>query len=354
MKQKLSQEQIFLNSIPNDFHTEKSLDKKQDIDTVANLETFIRYKTHFSFLKNASSNSKKDLSQSLIDTLTSWTKFQNLRLDFINTTFPKQHGRNFVVLKALNVFDLIEQEKYPRYHNDLDILLPKDKIFTARERLINDEQFLVGNFSFPSYEFHLNEIDQELEKRHYELSQMSKLIAPETLDLEVSKTKQGLFKNLRMPVCNYEGKFYFHLTIDLHKNISNDFTREFFWNNFVEDSEHGNYKRMPIEDLIWYSSLKMYYEVHTSADHSIKDRIRQLVDIFILLKEHGHSINWDYLIQKSELLEMQPALYYTFLFLKDYLEIFNLETVVRELNNGRIKRENRAKDYGDFSEKLFR
>jgi hypothetical protein len=353
VENKLNIEQIFAQSVPFEYQSEKLKNTIKISPDYRDIETFIRHKTHFTFIDNAIKSRILELPEKIISAFHVWKKFQLQRLDYIKNEFPQRYGTKFVTLKALNVFEFIDPQRYHRYHNDLDLLIPKEDIFSIRDALISQDSFIVGNFTFPSYEFHEHDIDLELENSHYELSQMSKLIPAKKILNNADLSLRGLYSNLRMPICVYKDELFFHITLDLHKNISNDFSPDFFWNNFIEKSSLFPCYRMPIEDLIWYSSLKMYYEIHTSKDHSVKDRLKQLIDIYLLLHEHGESINWDYLIQKSQILEMQPALFYTFSFLNQYLDISYLRNALSTLKLGSKARQNRSKDFGPFIEKLF-
>lgn len=351
-----TKDRIFLNSIPKRFRTPKTLELLESIqvDNGYLLDDLIRYKTHFTYLANIKSTEFQEAYKNkYFYALDMWCRFQEVRLDFARSDLGNKVDNRFCSLKALNVLEFISSRDYYRFHNDIDVVVDSRLIYTLRDELIQKDGFIVGNFSFPSYEFFENQIDKSLEERHYELSQMSKLYPLDSFLTEFDRRDFQLFINFRLPVCFYKGELYFHLSIDLHKNISNDFSTDFFWKNFVEKSDVSKGYRMPLEDFIWYTSLKMYYEIHSSSDISIKDRLRHLVDLYIVITEYEDAINWDSLIKKAEILEMQPALYYTFSFLENYLDCFYLKSLVSRFNDQRRSYKFRSKDFGCFSEKLF-
>lgn len=345
---------IFLLSIPFEHQNSKVKEalksvKKHEIS----IEDLIRYKTHFTHINNCLIYDKDNVNPKLKQLLIAMRKFQAFRYNYVKKNITEQYSENFVTLKAANVYEFIDYNTYIRFHNDFDLLFPTAIIENVRSSLIEKDDFITGNFSFPTYQFVRFKIDHELEEQHYELMQMSKLIDPSVFLNHDETPSLELARNFRLPVCTLENKLYFHITLDLHKNISNEFTEEIFWNNFVEESDQNKFKRMKIEDLIWYTSLKMYYETHTAKDYSVKDRMRGLVDVYLLINKYQHSINWDTLLQKADVFEMQPALYYVFSFVNKYIESTQLTSAINFLNKGRMFKENRSKDYGPLDYKLI-
>ncbi|MGB0454677.1 MAG: nucleotidyltransferase family protein [Bacteriovoracaceae bacterium] len=331
---------------------DKLLKRIKEVGVESLLNEATRLRTHFFLLQNLDSDPLfKSLAGEYDETLNRWL---DLRKYFHDKVFDllKRYEKKVFCLKDFNIFSWTSSNySKSRFSADFDFM-PEEGLVEEMRSFFSDEGYVNGYVEYESLEFSHLDRDRKAEDLHYELMPLFQLIPIDETPL--SGFDFSKLKRFRFPICRYREELYTYIKIDIHADVAQDLDANFVWSTFATKLKrlpHSNLFGFEPEDLIWYLSLKLYYESHNSNRFHHKKNFRYLIDIFLVIK--SCDIQWGFLLSKIITLKISPALYYTFEALD---EIFNFRpnpSFMKSLKEEALKPELRNLDLGCFMRKLF-
>ena len=307
-------------------------------------EASLKFRSHFVFLNNLELLGAT-LSDDCVMARNVWSKVNEL---YAREVFDrlKELKNDVCLLKSFNLFNFVDTHYTKnRFYSDFDLLVKNNSLEETRA-------FFLGHGFI-----HGNDIDGVLyrqdpnrhrEDTHYEITPLYK-----PFPLCLNKREIKLLNLFRLPIRSYEGEDCLVIKLDVHKSISYDFSSDDLWNSLQMVQINGIFNFRP-EDLAWYMSLKLYYEVHGDMSSVAMRKGRNLIDIVSLINNVSHiEFDWDYFYLKVIELDVQVPIFYVFSTVMQIFEVGTLKTFLDRITLSLDQRYSREKDHGPFLLKLL-
>ncbi|MCL6592136.1 MAG: nucleotidyltransferase family protein [Firmicutes bacterium] len=190
-----------------------------------------------------------------------------------------------------------------------------------------------------------DEIDNS-ESDHYEYFPYLKVVEVPELNPYLDFINTYLI-NGRPPFLIENQQVYLGLKIDPHHNLSVDLELEDIWASpqpFMMD-DLGCYA-LNNDVFGWFIPARFYHEVMVFADH----RLKLLADFTAFLS--AKKVNYPKILEMAEKYRMQPALYYVYRFMKDFIGLDIPADFLVALDQSSSMTKS-YRDWGDFLPKLM-
>jgi hypothetical protein len=210
--------------------------------------------------------------------------------------------------------------------SDADILVPRNLLESAKAILYSlgyRQSYFDGTVS-RLVNFDVRDISQ-IEAHHYQLAGFCKLIP-----IQLDEAEHPLIlKNPRNPVRFVDDEFMVHIEIDLHFQVSADYSGVSLWDR-AESSSLGVGETLSSIDHLWFTLSRLYSEVALHGKCSLRD----FAYVLPLLTQ---PLDWDVLLAMNRELNLSPGLYY-YLRFAEYLSGRIPKEVLIELHPTRFDR----------------
>jgi hypothetical protein len=307
-------------------------------------EASLKFRSHFVFLHNLELLGST-LSDDCVMAREVWTKVNELYSTEVFDRLKEFKG-DVCLLKSFNLFNFVDTSYAKnRFYSDFDLLVKKDSLEETRAFFLG-HGFIHGNDI--DGVLYKQDPNRQREDTHYEITPLYK-----PFPLCLNKRQKELLNLFRLPVRKYDGEDCLVIKLDIHKSISYDFSADDLWNSLLMVQINGVLNFRP-EDLAWYISLKLYYEVHGDMSSVAMRKGRNLIDIVSLINNASHMVfDWDYFYLKIIEFDIQVPIFYVFSTIMQVFEVDTLKTFLYKITSSLDQRYSREKDHGPFLLKLL-
>jgi hypothetical protein len=232
---------------------------------------------------------------------------------------------------------------------DMDLLVKPDAIPAAVASL-RERGFLQGKVDSLNLciDGMTEEEHREAEEGGYELLPFRKFVR----NVELDKYGELIRRKIRKDrfACQ-DGSIYQLIEFDLHFNISIGIEIADLWASqqqfFLPSGRTAN-GQTP-SDALWFLGSRLYHEAMI-FDAPV---MRVFLDVLAIVSRVSDGIDWHRICAMADKYSLQPALYYCFLHVGEFLPEIVPSFVLERLNPGKPGT-SRFHDWGDFSSKMLR